>query len=317
MTSERFFGIDVAKEELVIDTGTGLEKIANTAGAIAGWLTQVPSGSRIGLEATSHYHQGVADAAVRAGLVVYVLNPRDTRHYAQGLGRRGKTDAVDARIIRRLVMAEHGQLRAYEPASAPCQRIAQLQRRRAGVVKHRQALQKAFRGIEGVEEPLQAAIDRLDALMAALDQQIQAALQQQPALWEAARRYQSVPGIGRQTAAQLAALFSRVTLAHSDAAVAFVGLDPRACDSGQKLGRRRLSKRGPSELRRLLYNGAQAAARTATWKPLYQRLRARALSTTAALVILARKLLRVAFALSKQPHARFDPAKVAGLHPSA
>ncbi|MFM6905798.1 MAG: transposase, partial [Acinetobacter tjernbergiae] len=36
----------------------------------------------------------------------------------------------------------------------------------------------------------------------------------------------------------------RIDLANSDALVAFVGLDPRASDSGQKTGRRRLSKRG-------------------------------------------------------------------------
>ncbi|MEP7156025.1 MAG: hypothetical protein ABI905_09640 [Betaproteobacteria bacterium] len=64
---------------------------------------------------------------------------------------------------------------------------------------------------------------------------------------------------------------------------------------------------GPAELRRLLYNAAMSAARTAVWKPLYQRELAKGLSTTAALNILARKLLRIAFSLFK--HAtNFDPA---------
>ena len=109
---------------------------------------------------------------------------------------------------------------------------------------------------------------------------------------------------------QFAALFCRAPLTHSDAAVAFVGLDSRVCDSGQKPGRRCLSKRGPSELRRLLYNCAQAAAKTATWKPYYTTLRAREFSATQALVILAKKLLRIAFSLWRQENAKFDAQKI-------
>lgn len=88
----------------------------------------------------------------------------------------------------------------------------------------------------------------------------------------------------------------------SDAAVAFVGLNPRACDSGQKQGRRRL-----------LYNCAQAAARTPTWKPYYTQLKTGKFSTTQALVILARKFLRIAFSLWQQPDTTFDAEKIACL----
>jgi hypothetical protein len=101
--------------------------------------------------------------------------------------------------------------------------------------------------------------------------------------------------------------------AYLNALVAFVGLDPRACDSGQKAGRRRLSKRGSGELRRLLYNCAQAAAKTKTWKPYYTQLKTGRFSTTQALVIIARKLLRIAFSIWQQPGGKFDPQKIACL----
>jgi transposase len=102
MTSEMLIGIDVAKDELVIDSGQTLVAIANTAEAIDAWLKTLPTVSYIGLEATGAYHQLLADRAVAIGKIVYVLNPRDMRHYALGLGRRGKTDRVDAQMIRRL-----------------------------------------------------------------------------------------------------------------------------------------------------------------------------------------------------------------------
>src|SRR6187549_3305182 len=92
------------------------------------------------------------------------------------------------------------------------------------------------------------------------------------------KRLQTIDGVGTLTSIRCATLFTRVPLHGSDAAVAFFGLDPRPHDSGQHRGRRRLSKRGPSEDRRLLYNAAMSAMsaiRTPTWRPLYQHLRNR------------------------------------------
>jgi transposase len=314
MTSEMLIGIDVAKDELVIDSGQALVAIANTAEAIDAWLKTLPTVSYIGLEATGAYHQLLADRAVAIGKIVYVLNPRDMHHYALGLGRRGKTDRVDAQMIRRFITAERSHLRPYQPATAVQHELALLQRRRATVVKHRQALQKALRSVNELAEPLYETLLALDTLLTRIDQQVNELLIVQPALKAEARRLESIPGIGRQTSTQLAVLFDRVPLSRSDAAVAFVGLDPRACDSGLKRGRRRISKRGPGELRRLLYNCAQAAAKTAVWKPYYQALRAREFSATQALVILARKLLRIAFSLWQQDQTTFDAQKIGCLN---
>ncbi|MCX5511372.1 transposase, partial [Pseudomonas sp. BJa3] len=85
----------------------------------------------------------------------------------------------------------------------------------------------------------------------------------------------------------------------SDSYIAFLGMDLRVSDSGQKNGRRRLTKRGCSEIRRLLHNAAMAASRSAAWKDVYEQYRKAGKATTQALVILARKLARVAFALMK------------------
>ncbi|WP_437701850.1 transposase, partial [Achromobacter xylosoxidans] len=97
--------------------------------------------------------------------------------------------------------------------------------------------------------------------------------------------------------------------ASSDAAVAFCGLDPRPKESGRKVGRRRLSKQGDKAARTLLYNAASSAARTAHFKDYYATLRARGLPSTAALVVIARKLLRIAYGVWRTGQA-FDPAKL-------
>lgn len=58
-----------------------------------------------------------------------------------------------------------------------------------------------------------------------------------------------------------------------------------------------LTKRGPAELRRLLYIAAMSAARSALWRPIYERYRARGLAAKTIYVILARKLARIAFSM--------------------
>ena len=90
-----------------------------------------------------------------------------------------------------------------------------------------------------------------------------------------------------------------------DAFIAFIGMDVRVRDSGKFRGQRKLTKKGDSEIRRLLYCAAMAAARTALFKPQYRLLRARGLSSTASYVVIARKLARLAFALLRR-QAQFD-----------
>jgi transposase len=102
------------------------------------------------------------------------------------------------------------------------------------------------------------------------------------------KRCTNVEGIGFLTGARLIATFQRGDFKNADAFIAFLGMDLRVSQSGQKDGRRRL-----------LHNAAISASRTPAWKSFYEEQRNRGFSTTQALVILARKLARVVFALLK------------------
>jgi transposase len=152
----------------------------------------------------------------------------------------------------------------------------------------------------------------IDSLLDAIDREIEQILASQPDIQAQAKCLRSVPGIGLLTGAALLNLFRRLPAVRADVVVAFTGLDPRPCDSGQKRGKRHLSKRGPSELRRLLFNAAMSAAKTKHWRPYSERERTKGLPTTAALVAIARRLVRVAFALfKKQIHFNPDRIKIA------
>jgi transposase len=282
-------------------------RIANERKSISAWLRSVPRGSRLGMESTGSYHELLAELATKAGLQVFVINPRALRRYAQSLGRRGKTDRLDSEVIARYIAREHDQLHAYVPPTKEQRALARLIKRRAKLVEVKAALTQSLRGLTGMRQDLQATNSALEQLIARLEQRIQQTLQQIPAAPQTAERIDQIPGIGVTTSTWLTYSFMRTPYANGDAAVAATGLDPRPDDSGKKQGQRHLSKCGPALGRALLFNCARAGARMKVWRPYYQAQIAKGLSNTAATVILARKMVRVAFAVYKN-NRPFNPA---------
>jgi len=286
-------------------------RIANECKAIRAWLHTVPRGSRLAMESTGSYHEALAELAHRAGLQVFIVNARDLRRYSQGIGRRGKTDRVDAEVIARYIAREHQELHAHVPPTREQRTLSRLISRRAKLVQTKDSIRQSLRGLPALKTEARQLVERIERVIGRLDLLIQRTLQQMPNACEAAAHIATIPGFGVLTSTALGDRFTRVPYATSDAVVAAAGLDPRPADSGQKHGRRRLSKRGPAEVRRLLFNCARSVAHTPVWKPYYEAQLAKGLSSTAARLVLARKMLRVAFAVYRQRQP-FNPLLMGG-----
>ena len=304
-------GVDVSKAELVVAMGPERRphSIANDAASISKWLREIPAQALIAMESTGRYHGLLAHLASQAGLKVYVLNARDVFFYAKALGTRAKTDGVDAGVIARYLAEHHTQLHLWQAGNSLQQRLQELLTRRAQVVLHRSALRQVLTGIDAQGLDIAALHTAFDALLKSIDDQVQELIASDAQMAQGIERLRTITGIGPQTSALLATLLSRLDFANADALVAYSGLDPRPNDSGTKRGRRRLSKKGPPLLRRQMYLAGFAASHSKALKPLYQSIRAKGFTSTEALVILGRKLLRVAFAVWKGAEA-FDPTRL-------
>jgi transposase len=303
-------GADVDSRFVMVACAAGSfrpQRIANERQAILAWLRKIPRGSRLAMESTGGYQELLAELGHKTGMQVFVINPRDLRRYAEGIGRRGKTDRMDAEVIARYVAREHSELHGYVPPSKAQRELTQLMRRRANLVQNKGSITQSLRGLPALRSEAKQLVAHIDRLVARLELMMQRALQQTPPAREAAERISTIPGFGTLSSTCLGHSFTRLPYGNSDAVVASTGLDPRPEDSGQKHGRRRLSKRGPAEHRRILFNCARSASRTKVWQPYYQAQIAKGLSTTAATVILARKMLRIAFAVYKHGQA-FNPS---------
>src|SRR5262249_19846064 len=98
-----YVGIDVSKDRLdvhvrpsgeafaVTRDGKGLDALVERFRALSPTL--------IAVEATGGFETIVAAAVGGAGLPLVVVNPAQIRHFAQALGKRAKTDPIDAAVI--------------------------------------------------------------------------------------------------------------------------------------------------------------------------------------------------------------------------
>lgn len=299
-------GVDVSKDTLACCVNGVRHELANSKAAIAAWLRQLPARSVVAMESTGRYHQTLAALAYAAGMRVYVLNSMDVFFYAKALGTRGKTDPRDAAVIARYVAEHVRQLHAWTPATPAQQQLQDLVRHRAGITTHRAALRQMASHVPSLRPQFEHLQDSFELLLASIDSQLQELIAADQDMKQADAALQTITGIKLQGSALLISLLSRIRFANVDALVAYSGMDPRANDSGHKRGTRRLSKKGPPELRRQLYLAAFSATRSATFKPLYQALLVKGFKSTEAFVILARKILRIAWAVwnSRKP---FDP----------
>lgn len=287
-------GIDVSKAELVIarSDSQSLERIANTPRAISGWLKTLPCRAQLAFEATGAYHRALASLAHQVGCELYLLDGYRLNRYRDGIGSRAKSDPADARLILRYLSKELNDLKPWVPPHDAFYRIQSLLRRRASLVQARVALAQSL----GDVPELRNASKRLRNNIKDIERLIERRLKETMAEvgWRPdAQRCKGIEGIGDLTSVALANTFHRGEFKSSDAFIAYLGMDVRVRDPGKQVGRRKLTKKGDPELRRLLYNAAMSASRTKAWAGVYETY----LSTTQALVKLARKLARIAFAL--------------------
>lgn len=303
---ETAVGCDVGKKRIDVACTGGFERclqVDNEPQAIERLARMLPAGSIVGMEATNTYHERLAEALVAAGHRVFVINPRWIRAYARGLGMRGKSDRTDAAVIARYVGAEHRHLHPYRvPTPQQAELRTLLQRRRSLAKLAAQAAQSLGSEAEPLLEQLQKMLKQVDRAIGHL-------ITSNPEWKTLAARLRNLPGVGAQTAAQLVATLTRLPFPNVDSFIAHTGTDPRPNDSGQSRGRRRLSHHGNGHLRILLFMAAMTASRKPEWRAIYEAQRAKGLSSTAAFVVIARKLARIAYSLFKSGQD-YDPSHI-------
>jgi transposase len=293
-------GVDVSKNTLVFCTRTGHPaSVENTARGVKRLLCRLERGATVAMEATGRFHRLLAETAYSMGFTVFVFNPKDVNRYAKSVSPRAATDPIAARIIAEFACIRNH--RPYVPPPAFVDVLRNLVRTRAGLVKERVALENRAGEHTEIADYLTQAVASIRASVIELEKQILEVAKQRPQY----RLLGAVPGFGPLVSAYMLATLAAGEFRSSDSFVAFIGFDLRVRESGKLRGRRKLSKRGDPEARRLLYLAAIAAAKQpGPFSELRAHYLGRGFSKTEAAVFVARKLARVAWAIytKQQPY---------------
>jgi len=290
-------GIDVSKDRLdvaVRPTGETFAVGRDADGLEALIARLAPfAPAAIAVEATGGYETVVAASLAAAGLAVVVVNPAQVRSFAQALGRRAKTDPIDAQVIAHFIEATKPAVRPLpDEATRLLGELVARRRQIVGMIVAERQRQKRL-----TEKRLQQSIARLLAALqkelSALETAIDDAVRGTPAWREKEDLLASVPGVGKIIARTLLAELPELGSLDRRKVAALVGLAPWTRQSGQWRGKSFIGG-GRASVRAALFLGAMVAARHNPDLKLFRnRLIAAGKPKLVALVATARKLLTI------------------------
>jgi len=260
--------------------------------------------SRVVMEASGGLEYPVARALADAGLQVARVQPGRVRGFRTFLGRRAKTDALDAELIARFALA------------MPSDDIRALPSRQAEAIRSLAARRRQIVGLATQEKTRLRMtrdaflIDSLRSTISYLDKErkrIEAALKEAlEADGQTKRKYAllcSVPGIGNAVATTLLTDLPELGTLNRHQTASLAGLAPHPEQSGTSKASAHI-RGGRACVRTALYMAAISAIRcNPPFKAFYRRLRDSGKPPKLAIVAVARKLVILANSIlrSNQP----------------
>ena len=214
--------------------------------------------------------------------------------FAQAIGQRARTDAVDARVLAQMGAAL--DLRLTEASSAARRALEELQVARDALVKDRTAALNRQKQVRHrlLKQQNKNRLAQLDRHLAAIDTEIGKRLAEDERLARRTEILTSIPGVSRVTAAGLLTQMPEFGGLDAKAVASLAGLAPVTRQSGAWQGRSFIHG-GRAGARRLLYMPALAAiCYNPDLRAKYGQLVAQGKPRKVAVVAVMRKLLVLA-----------------------
>lgn len=290
-----FVGIDVAKAKLDFASGPASDVVTVTNDGV-GIASLIASMKALGpavivIEATGGLERAALTAMLEAGLPVALVNPNHVRHFARGLGKLAKTDAVDARVL-----AEFARLASPRLSEKRSKHRDELEalitcRRQLLHVRTEQTNRRSSTASSDARKAIDAVLKVLDKQVDALDRKIKRLIESDDDFNSIDKLLRSVPGVGVVLSATLLAELMELGHVTRQQIGALAGVAPYNCDSGRFKGKRFI-RGGRACVRRVLYMAAVAAIRcNPVIKPFAERLKAAGKLPKVVITACMRKLL--------------------------
>ena len=306
-----YVGIDVSQARLDIHVrpsgeafavardGKGLEELVDRL--------RVLSPRLIAIEATGGFETIVAAATAGAGLPLVVVNPAQVRHFAQAIGKRAKTDPIDAAVIALFVEAVKPELRALPDEAQRL--LAELVARRRQIIEMMVAERQREKRVANlrIRKSILRHIKALEKELPEIDEDIGTLVRGSPVWREKEDLLVSFPGIGNTLARTILAEVPELGDLTRRQIASLVGIAPFTRQSGRWKGKSMIGG-GRGSARAALFLAALVASRhNPVLKAFHSRLRAVGKPKMVAIIAVARKILTILNAMIRDK-TKWQPA---------
>ena len=292
-----FISIDISKEKIDIAElkGTAGKTIGNNKKEICRWIKSLTETSQtiVVMEATGGYESLLVKLLHEHQIALAVVNPRQVRDFAKGLGYDAKTDPIDACVI-----ARFGDVVHPAPQAAQADEHIKL----GALVEHRRQLLDLVNQEQNrlqqatdteIRKSIQTLLKGLKSQVKTMDERIAKAMNADLANARTVEILNSVKGIGAVTVSTIVAELPELGKLNRQEVAKLVGVAPMNNDSGKSTGKRKTAG-GRRTVRRTLYMATLVATRfNPTIKAFYQRLLAKGKLKKVALTAAMRKLITI------------------------
>ena len=302
-----YIGIDVSKDSFVAAYPTKgdykVQKFPNTTSGVRKFIQSLPAECHCVMEATGNYSMLLLYLLQQANITVSMENPQKIKHFARAMLSTTKTDEIDAKLI-----AMYGEKMEPAPYKIPSESIIQLKQKRTVL----RQLKKQLTMMINLQHSLSVLPKQDPTAKVATEQTIKFLRKQISKLEdeithlsnkEFKRQMElltSIKGIGENIASALIMATGGFTYFSSAKQISrFLGLCPTYQQSGTSVNfKGHINRNGDTHLRSQLYIVAVASIKcNVACRDTFVRLRERGKSGKAAIIAVANKLIRIAFAV--------------------
>ena len=312
-----YVGIDVSKATFVVayssEKNSRTRTFKNTTKGIHEFIQTIsPEEHHCVLEATGNYSSLLVYLLAEAGVTTSLENPLKVKNFARVMLSTTKTDEIDARLI-----ALYGEKMQPAPYKLRSDAILTLKQKRTVIRQLRKQL-IATRNLKGSMEALPffdaQCRKSIEKTIAFLEKQTKALEEDLSSLAHSEYKKQmelltSIKGIGVTLAAALIMATGGFTyFDNAKQLTRYLGLSPTYQQSGTSVNvKGHINRNGDSSLRSQLYVAAFSSLRCNTeCRACYDRLRSNGKPGKVAVIAVANKLIRQAFAVVTQEKPYID-----------
>lgn len=263
------------------------------------------------MEATGVYYEQLALFLHHRSAYVIVILPQKAKYYVKALGIKTKTDNVDSQALSTMVCQQH--LPSWKPISESMYKLRQLTRQQIELQEFKtqisnqlQALELGMYTSKEVQKQLKKLLKEIDKQLLECQILIKTTIEENADWKRKLAQICEIKGVGLLTVANLIAETNEFVLFENHRQlVSYAGYDVVENQSGKRVGKTRISKRGNHRIRRALHMSALQVVRyeQRPFVNLFERVYESTKIKMKGYVAVQRKLLTIIYALWKKDEA--------------